>query len=200
MKWNRNENSFSPLIAAVKCIPIISWKFRWLMEWEIENVRSMVWREKQRIMRAFVCAHVRARSHLYIRGQRKHNRNVMKRNAHSGLFIFVGNKHTHTHTYTQTHVIRSRSGCARIRCYFFIFHSIAFSSYFRVSWCYFVVVFVFWSFNELLDRVSNLNFFSNIFFFLFHSLLLLVGVDVMYLHSCAFASLYHCRSHMFSSF
>lgn len=163
------------------------------MEWEIENFRIMT---EQKID-----AGARASMH---KGNEnfQHNRNVMKRNAHSGLFIFVGNKHqlrslAYTQPHSQSHVIRSyecilwifvcASALVRIRCYFFIFHSIAFSSYFRVSWCYFL-------FRQ--SSSCSIAFLTCFFFSLFIFIFIFGWCGC---HVLAFMCSLH-RSHMFSPF
>lgn len=98
------------------------------------------------------------------------NRNVMKRNAHSGLFIFVGNKHQlrslvrlHIHSLTRSFVH------VNLNALMLLSYSIR-------------LLFFHFPFNCVFLTFGGLFFFSSF-------------IDVMYLHLCSALA-----SHMFSPF
>lgn len=112
------------------------------------------------------------------------NRNVMKRNAHSGLFIFVGNKHQRSFTCTHINALlwSLSLSFSPAHCYFFIFHSIAFSFYFRVVvfssssasssiFPFYIMctcIYVAWAHHRSHSRSSNPHMFSPFQTLLFH--------------------------------
>lgn len=188
-KWNKTETSI--LVQPIDCRSemhpnnFMKMLLSLLLVADMENEKSKMpeswW--KNAGVRARVCA----QGH-------KRNRNVVKRNAHSGLFIFVGNKHQlRSLVISRNMLIWIYTYACLCVCAPLLFRMGSLLFFHFPFNCVLVLhsgelmLFSFSSILELLDRVSKFDFSFSIF-----------GVDVMYLHSCALPLPHH--SHMFSPF